>query len=84
MRMYMGVYAVLLKDVDCGNLLYGKNNYDYQEGTLLFFAPGQVVSVGNEGEYYQPKGYALVFHPDLIHGTTLNQQINEYTFFSYF
>ncbi|MDR1937382.1 MAG: helix-turn-helix domain-containing protein, partial [Tannerellaceae bacterium] len=37
----------------------------------------------NRDEYYQPKGYALVFHPDLIHGTSLGRTINEYTFFSY-
>ena len=34
-------------------------------------------------EYYQPKGLALVFHADLIHGTTLGRHMNDYTFFSY-
>ena len=82
-RMNIGIYTIILKDVNCGDLKYGRNTYDYQEGTLVFFAPGQVVSVENDGELYQPKGYALVFHPDLIHGTSLNQHIQDYTFFGY-
>jgi AraC-like DNA-binding protein len=69
--------------VKCGDLRYGKNTYDYQEGTLVFIAPGQVVRVENTGETYQPKGHALVFHADLIHGTSLGKQIQDYTFFGY-
>jgi AraC-like DNA-binding protein len=80
---YFGFYTVFLKEVKCGDLRYGKNTYDYQEGTLVFIAPGQVVTVDNPGEPYQPKGYALVFHPDLIHGTSLGRHIQDYTFFGY-
>ncbi len=82
-NMYMGIYAVLLKEVKCGDLYYGKELYDYQEGTLIFLSPGQVVKVDNDGELYHPKGYALVFHPDLLFGTSLNQSIHNYNFFSY-
>jgi AraC family transcriptional regulator, transcriptional activator of pobA len=82
-NMYFGFYTVFLKQVDCGNLRYGRHTYDYQEGTLVFIAPGQVISVDNPGEAYQPKGYALVFHEDLIHGTALGKHIQEYSFFSY-
>jgi AraC family transcriptional regulator, transcriptional activator of pobA len=81
--MYFGFYTVFLKEVKCGDLRYGKNTYDYQEGTLIFIAPGQVVTVENTGELYQPKGHALVFHPDIIHGTSLGRNINDYTFFGY-
>lgn len=82
-RMYIGLYMVFLKEVKCGDLKYGKQYYDYQEGTLVFMAPGQTVSVENTDEYYQPKGHALVFHPDLIHGTSLGRHMHEYNFFSY-
>ncbi len=81
--MYFGFYTVFLKEVKCGDLRYGKNTYDYQEGTLVFIAPGQVVTVENAGEVYQPKGHALVFHPDIIHGTNLGRHINDYSFFGY-
>jgi AraC-like DNA-binding protein len=50
---------------------------------LVFLAPGQVAGINSNGETYQPKGYALVFHPDLIHGTSLGQHIHEYSFFGY-
>ena len=82
-KMYFGFYTIFLKDVKCGDLVYGRNTYDYQEGTLVFLAPGQVAGVNSNGETYQPKGYALIFHPDLIHGTSLGKHIHDYTFFSY-
>lgn len=81
-RMYFGFYTVFLKDVRCGDLTYGRNTYDYQEGTLVFLAPGQFAGATNQ-EYYQPKGYALVFHADLIYGTALGKHMSDYTFFSY-
>jgi AraC family transcriptional regulator, transcriptional activator of pobA len=82
-NMYYGLYTVFLKEVKCGDLRYGRATYDYQEGTLVFIAPGQVIGVDNSGETYQPKGYALAFHPDLIHGTSLGRHIQDYTFFGY-
>jgi len=82
-RINYGLYCVFLKDVKCGDLKYGRNYYDYQEGTLVFVAPGQVMEIETDGQVYQPKGYALVFHPDLVHGTSLARSIGEYNFFSY-
>ncbi len=82
-RMYFGFYTIFLKDVKCGDLVYGRHTYDYQEGTLVFLAPGQIAGVNSKGETYQPKGYALVFHPDLIHGSQLGKHIQDYTFFGY-
>lgn len=82
-RMYFGFYTVILKDVKCGDLVYGRHNYDYQEGTLVFIAPGQIAGVNSKGETFQPKGYALAFHPDFIHGTSLGRHIQEYSFFGY-
>ncbi|QJW89575.1 AraC family transcriptional regulator [Spirosoma taeanense] len=82
-RMYFGFYTIFLKEVKCGDLVYGRHTYDYQEGTLVFLAPGQVAGMNSNGETYQPKGYVLVFHPDLIRGTSLGRHIQEYTFFGY-
>jgi AraC-like DNA-binding protein len=82
-RLHFGMYCIFLKDVKCGDLKYGRNYYDYQEGTLVFVAPGQVLEIENDGKVYQPKGHALVFHPDLIHGTPLAGLMNDYHFFSY-
>src|SRR6478609_10017629 len=63
-RMYFGFYTIFLKDVKCGDLLYGRHTYDYQEGTLVFIAPGQIVGAHSD-DLYQPKGYGIAFHPDL-------------------
>jgi len=83
MRHSFGFYAIYLKQVKCGDLIYGRNYYDYQEGTLVCIAPGQVLGVEDNGEYFQPKGWALLFHPDLIRGTSLGRNIKNYSFFSY-
>lgn len=81
-RMSYGFYVVFLKEIKCGDLKYGISNYDYEEGTLVFIAPGQVIGSYGE-EFYQPKGLALVFHADFIHGTSLGRHMNDYSFFSY-
>jgi AraC-like DNA-binding protein len=83
MRMNLGFYTVFFKEIKCGDLKYGCNYYDYEEGTLVFVAPGQVLGIENNKAYYQPHGRVLVFHPDLIRGTALGRHINDYTFFSY-
>ena len=82
-RKSYGFYLVVLKDVKCGDLRYGCNYYDYQEGTLVFVGPGQVVGNDDNGEDLRLKGWALCFHPDLLRGTSLGQKMKEYSFFSY-
>lgn len=77
-----GIYALFLKDTKCGDILYGKQVYDYQDGTIVSFAPGQVVKTEMiEGKRAKAKG--LLFHPDIIKGTSLGQEIKSYSFFSY-
>lgn len=82
LRLY-GVYALFLKDVRCGDMLYGRRTYDYQEGTLVCLAPGQIFGAKDDGQLRQPKGWALLFHPDLLRGTPLGRNIRRYSFFSY-
>jgi len=80
---YYGVYAVYLKEYICGELTYGRNKYDYQEGSLVFVSPNQVIKLILDKSVTKRKGWALMFHPDLIHGTNLGRQIDDYSFFSY-
>ncbi len=82
-KMRFGFYTVFMKEIKCGDLRYGCNLYDYEEGTLVFVAPGQVIGVAYNDEYFQPKGKVLVFHPDFIRGTVLGKNMEDYTFFSY-
>lgn len=81
-RLY-NLYAVLLKDTECGTMSYGKSIYDYEKGTVLFAAPGQVMGAEDDGLLHQPAGWALVFHPELLRGTPLAKMMKGYSYFSY-
>lgn len=82
-QMNYGLYALFLKGGKECEIKYGRRTYDYQEGTIVSFAPGQVVEVSMLKEEVQPKVYGILFHPDLIRGTSLGQNIKNYGFFSY-
>jgi AraC-like DNA-binding protein len=82
-KFNFGLYAVYLKEIKCGELKYGRSHYDYQEGTLVFIAPGQVLGVEPTVKTFTAKGWALLFHPDLIKGTSLGKHIQDYSFFTY-
>ena len=82
-KAQMNLYAVFLKDIKCGNIKYGIQNYDYEEGSLIYMSPGQVFGIEDNGQKHKPTGTALIFHPDLIHGTSLGKHMGDYTFFSY-
>lgn len=78
-----GVYALFLKEnLGCNIVKYGRQKYDYQEGTVTSFAPGQVTYVEMNPDL-RPEGRGLIFHPDLIKGTSLAREMRNYTFFSY-
>lgn len=81
-RINMGFYSLFLKQTQCGDLKYGKKQYDYQEGTVVCFAPGQVIGIELKKDV-KPSSIGIVFHPDLIRGTSLGQNIKRYSFFSY-
>ena len=78
-----GFYCVFLKQLDCGSLMYGRSRYDYREGTMLFIAPGQIAGADDGGVSENPKGWILMFHPDLLKSTSLAARMREYSFFSY-
>jgi AraC family transcriptional activator of pobA len=82
-RYISELYIIFLKDENCAEMKYGRQHYDYQDGTLLFIAPGQVFGFEEQGKMLQPSGWALVFHPDLILGTSLGRHIKGYNYFSY-
>ena len=82
-KMNIGFYALFLKEEVCGELTYGRGRYDYQEGTVVALAPGQIVGLNNPSGVKPPASKGLLFHPDLIRGTALGQEIRNYQFFSY-
>ena len=82
-RMNIGFYSLFLKDAKCGDLRYGRKYYDYQEGTVVCFAPGQTTETTLTTDRVQLNVLGILFHPDLLRGTTLGKTIKKYTFFSY-
>lgn len=85
LKVINNLYQITLKSKGCGYLMYGKNPYDYEEGTLIFTSPGQVTIF--EGEMPArnniDKGWTLAFHPDLIRKSNLADKISQYSFFNY-
>lgn len=77
------VYGLFLRDDADVDLDYGCGKYDYNKGTLLCVAPGQVGGKEDNGERVSITGWALLFHPDLLHGFPLERRIREYSFFDY-
>lgn len=75
-------YGIFLKQNQDCILRYGRQYYDFQEGTLVFGGPGQVIAIENSDDYV-PSGHALLFHKDLLHRTPLAHTIDQYSFFSY-
>ena len=82
-RLNYGLYALFLKQGDGCSIRYGREKYDYQEGTVVSFKPGQVVEVEWDESRPMPPSRGLLFHPDLLFGTQLARRINDYTFFDY-
>lgn len=82
-RWNYGIYALYLKMEKACDIRYGRQHYDYQEGTVVCFAPGQTAEITLTIDRVQMNVLGILFHPDLLRGTSLGQDIKKYTFFSY-
>ena len=77
------VYGVFVQDNNDLDLTYGCGRYDYKNGSLICVAPGQIGGKEDNGERVSIGGWALLFHPELIHGSQLEKEIKTYSFFDY-
>ena len=82
-RSNYGIYALYLKLEKACDIKYGRQTYDYQEGTIVCFAPGQTAETNPTTDKVQVNAHGILFHPDLLRGTSLGKNIKKYTFFSY-
>lgn len=83
-QITMDFYCIMFKNYCTNHIRYGRQRYDFQEGSLLCIAPKQVVVMDSQIEKNENMmGWGLLFHPDLIRGTSLGAKMKDYTFFSY-
>lgn len=82
-RFNYGIYALYLKLEKACDIKYGRQTYDYQEGTIVCFAPGQTAETNPTTDKVQVNAHGILFHPDLLRGMSLGKSIKKYTFFSY-
>ena len=82
-RFNYGIYALYLKLEKACDIKYGRQTYDYQEGTIVCFAPGQTAETNPTTDKVQVNAHRILFHPDILRGTSLGKNIKKYTFFSY-
>ncbi|MEY4531067.1 MAG: hypothetical protein RLZZ156_1788 [Deinococcota bacterium] len=82
-RVTSDLYQVSMKGNMRGAFTYGRNSYDFEEGTLVFTAPGQVAAFKQSDFELSNSGWSLTFHPDLIRKSELGRTIKDYSFFDY-
>lgn len=75
-------YAILLIESGANDYIYGRKYYDYSTAALVFLTPGETIKI-DKRKILSPKGWLLAFHPDLLHYTSLDENIKCYSFFSY-
>ncbi|NJN35238.1 MAG: AraC family transcriptional regulator [Saprospiraceae bacterium] len=83
LHFVMNFYVISFKSPAPKSLLYGRQYYDFAEGTLMFVAPNQTISVGEIDNDTLYEGFGLYFHADLINATPLGKKMKDYAFFSY-
>lgn len=77
----LSFYKITFITKNSGKLKYGQNYYDYNEGSMLFLAPNQLV--GTVEYNRNTHCYILLIHPDFLLGHPLAKKIKQYGYFSY-
>ena len=81
-KLSLDFYNVSIKRSFKGQLKYGKNLYDFDDGTMSFIAPNQIIAIDNDDDRNKD-GWSLLFHPDLIRQYPIGKAIKNYGYFSY-
>jgi hypothetical protein len=79
----MDLFQISLKKGIKGNISYGRNSYDFQDGTMVFTKPNQSMKFSAQEDFSNVSGWTVIFHPDLIRKAELGKVIDDYDFFSY-
>jgi len=74
-------YKITYTNKTRGKIKYGQGYYDFDEGSMLFAAPNQLMGGSDHNGPYS--GYSLFIHPDFLLGYPLAKKIKQYGFFDY-
>ncbi|MFD0794531.1 helix-turn-helix domain-containing protein [Mucilaginibacter litoreus] len=77
-----GFYCIALKKNFSGVMRYGQQPHDFDDGTMTFFAPNQVVTTQVQ-DTCSLEGDWLVVHAGFLQGFSLARNIRQFGFFSY-
>ncbi|ACU60195.1 helix-turn-helix domain-containing protein [Chitinophaga pinensis] len=84
MSFVFDFYTILLDKDFKGNMKYGQQSGDFEEGVMFFMAPGQVFEVELlSADSINRSGWILLIHPDFLWKTSLSKSIRQYEYFSY-
>ncbi|NWJ51138.1 MAG: helix-turn-helix transcriptional regulator [Bacteroidetes bacterium] len=77
-------YFIALKRNCNAKFKYGQQQYDFDEGAMLFIAPNQVFGIEyGKDEGLERMGWMLLIHPDFLWNTSLAKSIKQYEYFGY-
>lgn len=77
------IYGLFLKNTPYCRMKYGRRSYDFSAGTVVSIAPRQTVTIDIAPEEVSLDVVGIVFHPDLLFGTTLSDSLKRFSFFNY-
>ena len=77
------IFSLFLKNAPYCRLKYGRKTYDFEAGTVVSIAPCQTVEIDLAPEEISLDAIGIVFHPDLLFGTSLAETIKQFSFFNY-
>ncbi|MDR6568157.1 helix-turn-helix domain-containing protein [Chitinophaga ginsengisegetis] len=77
-------YFISLKRGLCGKIVYGQQEYDFDEGVMFFISPNQVFRIEVDPNLtIKRSGWMLLIHPDFLWNTPLAKTIKQYEYFDY-
>ncbi|MGE0930908.1 helix-turn-helix domain-containing protein [Peijinzhouia sedimentorum] len=82
-RFILDMYLISLKGNQKSILKYGRNQYDFQEGSMVFISANQVFSSSSTDFSEAEDEWTLVVHVDFVHSMNLFNSIRQYPFFNY-
>ena len=79
-----GVYGLFIQQQFPKYLSYGTKSILVGDSSIIAVAPGQIGGAEDNGTPLYINGWALLWSPELLKGSSLESRIDKYQFFSYF